>query len=92
MSGRSLDELINEVLWRARVWDLPPRNRHELLVLAAKLRIPRRAEVVRNFVAAYLVVAGFMDRRTADRVVASSPRGRRLWERRIRELLGEAVG
>jgi len=56
----------------------------EIMELASKLKVIARKDIVRNFLAAYLVVKGYADKRTADKVVASSSKGRRIWEKKIR--------
>jgi len=79
--------LIERVLTDSKLWDLPAEYVDEMVELASELRVPARLDVVKNFVAAYLVVKGLMDISTADRVVASSSKGRRLWQKRISRLL-----
>ena len=59
----------------------------ELRELAERLGVPAREDCVRNFVAAYAVVRNLMTKREADAAVASSSRGRRRWEKRIRSAL-----
>ena len=66
---------------------LPARYVDEMVELAVKLRVPARLDVVKNFCAAYLVVKGLMSTSTADRMVASSSKGRRLWQKKISWLL-----
>gem|GEM_PF-5329481 len=50
------------------------------------LRVPATEESVRNFLAAYLRLACGWSAEEADRI-ASSPRGRRLWEKKLAELM-----
>jgi len=82
-----VDEIINDVIADSKIWDLPLIYRIEIIELAKKLKVPPRREAVKNFVAAYLVVRGLMSPSTADRVVASSTKGRLLWQDRLRRVL-----
>jgi len=82
-----LSELVYRVLAESKLWGLPAPYIDELMKLAEKLRLPARRDVVKDFVAAYCVVKGLMNSTTADRVVASSSKGRRLWQRRLIEVL-----
>lgn len=79
-------ELISRVLADSKLY-LPEIYIHEMLDVAEKLRVPAREDVVKNFVAAYMVVRNLMSKSTADRVIASSSKGRRLWEKKLREIL-----
>ena len=81
----SRDEMVMEVLADSGI-HLPEVYITELLDIAEKLRVPARYDCVRNFVAGYLVIRELMSRSAADRL-ASSARGRRLWEKKIRTLL-----
>ena len=77
--------MISEILWKRKLWGLPKEVEDEMIKLAMELKVPPKRESVQNFVAAYMVVKGLMDRTTADRVVASSSKGRQHWEKKIRE-------
>lgn len=59
--------------------------------LAKEVRAPMRENVMRNFVAAYLRVVLGWRAKNADKV-ASSSRGRRTWEDKIRIILSECFG
>ena len=77
--------LISKVLWERKLWSLPKEMEDEMERIAIELKVPPREDCVRNFIAAYCVIKGLMNRATADRVIASSTRGRIYWEKKIRE-------
>ena len=79
--------LISEVLWKRKIYGLPKEVSEEMERIAIELKVPAREDCVRNYIAAYMVVKGLMSRATADRVVASSSKGRQHWEKKIREYL-----
>jgi len=79
--------MISRVLWERKLWGLPKEVEDEMIELAKRLRVPPKREAVRNFIAAYCVVRELMLPQTADRVIASSTRGRMYWEKRIREVI-----
>ena len=56
--------------------------------LARQVRVPRRQDTVKNFIAAYLRVVRGWKAKDADRV-ASSPKGRRTWEEKLRTTLSQ---
>lgn len=87
-----LVELILKVLRDAKLHDLPGIYVKELQELSKKLKVQAREDIVKNFVAAYMVVRNLMSKSTADRVVASSSKGRRFWEKKLREIERHATG
>lgn len=51
------------------------------------MKIPAREDIIRNFVAACLVIRGKVTKSFVDKNIASSAKGRRLWEEKLREHL-----
>ena len=86
-----LEKLVDRVVAEKRLWMLyyPVANPHidRIVELAIKLRVPTRKDCIQNFIAAYLVLRGFMSARAADDRVASSSAGRRHWQEKLADLL-----
>lgn len=53
--------------------------------LATRLKVAKRCDVLKNFIAAYLVVFHNLPAKEADQI-ASSSKGRREWEKKIRRI------
>ena len=85
MGGNQYVELIRRVLTDNGI-ALGDDEIERIVRLANKVRVPMREDIMRNFVAAYLRVVLGWSARDADRV-ASSSRGRRTWEDKIRTTL-----
>jgi len=61
---------------------------NEAIDIAKKLRVPRREDIAKNFVSAYLRLKLNLPASVVDKF-ASSSRGRRLWEEKIKPILEE---
>ena len=85
---KKLAELIAKVIAEKRL-QIPLPYVEEMLKLVEQAKVPARRECVQNFIAAYLVSRGLMSARTADRVVSSSSKGRRHWQKKLKLLEGE---
>ena len=87
MGGNQYVELIRRVLAENSVV-LSDDEIERMAKLADKVRVPMREDIMRNFVAAYLRVVLGWSAKNADRV-ASSSKGRRTWEDKIRTTLSK---
>ena len=90
MSGNQYVELIRRVLAENSI-ALGDDEIERMARLANKVRVPMREDIMRNFVAAYLRVVLGWSAKNADKV-ASSSRGRRTWENKIRIELSWCLG
>jgi len=61
---------------------------NEIIEVGRRLKVPRRMDIIMNFVSAYLRVKLNLPASRVD-LVASSSKGRRLWEKKIRPVLEE---
>jgi len=61
---------------------------NEAIEIGRRLKVPRRMDVVKNFISAYLRVKLGLPASKVD-LVASSSKGRRLWEQKIRPVMEE---
>jgi len=61
---------------------------NEVIDIAKRLRVPKREDIAKNFVVAYLRIKLNLPAKIVDRY-ASSSKGRRLWEEKIRPILEE---
>jgi len=93
--SESIEDLIRRAINYVLIdlWSYPiSYNYQELLkdaiFIAKKLRIPRREDIIKNFVAAYLKIRLNLSAEIADRY-ASSSRGRRHWEEKIKPIVEE---
>ena len=78
-----IELLVDKIIAEKKLWMPYYPYISEIIELATRLKVPARKDCVQNFVAAYMVVRGLMSPRTADRVVASSARGRRYWQKKL---------
>jgi len=60
----------------------------EAIEVGRRLKVPRRMDIIKNFVSAYLRVKLGVPAFVVD-LVASSSKGRRLWEEKIRSVMQE---
>jgi len=61
---------------------------NEAIDIAKRLRVPKREDIAKNFVAAYLRIKLNLPAKIVD-IYAPSSRGRRLWEKKIIPILEE---
>ena len=66
---------------------LSPEDIEAILEFMRVLKVPATEEAVRNFLAAYLRLANGVPASDVDTRVASSSKGRRLWEGRLKPLM-----
>ena len=63
----------------------------KIIELITKLKVPKRHDVLKNFLSAYLRVYHGLSAREADRI-SSSSKGRRKWEKKIIQTICSVSG
>lgn len=87
-SESELKRAIEAVLTEYDIIKLNEQEIGRVAELAARLKVAKRQDVLKNFVAAYLVVFRNLPAKKADQL-ASSAKGRREWEKKIVRVLAD---
>ena len=89
-SESELKRAIEAVLTEYDIIKLNEQEIGRVAELAARLKVAKRQDVLKNFVAAYLRVFHSLPAKDADQI-ASSSKGRREWEKKIRRAIANGT-
>mgnify|MGYP001770794283 FL=1 len=87
MRKEELKKEIRSILEQSKIV-LGDEEIDKIVELATKLKVQKRQDVLRNFLSAYLRVYHNLTAKDVN-TIASSPKGRRKWEEKIRAERGD---